>query len=165
MPANTARSAAVDTDIDELVSAVLTASRVLVAVSAESLAAVQETVTVTQFRTLVVLQTHGAINQKWLAEQLSIAPSTALRMIDKLEAVGLVTRQDNPGDRREVQLLLTPEGERLVQQVTDRRRSAIARIVTKMPNESRTDLIAALTAFSSAAGEPRAPGGATTFGW
>lgn len=154
-----------DRDIDELVSAVLTASRVLVAVSAESLAAVQDAVTVTQFRTLVVLQTHGQINQKWLAEQLSINPSTALRMVDKLEAAGLVTRQAKPGDRREVQLQLTPDGARLVEQVTDRRRDAIARIVTHMPTDTRADLVVVLTAFADAAGEPKAPGGVTAFGW
>lgn len=165
MSATTRRSSQIDHDVDDLVSAVLTASRVLVAVSAESLAAVQDTVTVTQFRTLVVLQTHGAINQKWLAEQLSINPSTAVRMIDKLEAAGLVTRRDKPDDRREVQLQLTADGARLVHQVTARRRKAIARIVTRMPADFRADLITALTAFADAAGEPKASGGITAFGW
>jgi DNA-binding MarR family transcriptional regulator len=163
--ATTRRSNEVDHNVDDLVSAVLTASRVLVAVSAESLAAVQDAVTVAQFRTLVVLQTHGAINQKWLAEQLSINPSTALRMVDKLEAAGFVSRRDKPDDRREVQLQLTPAGARLVEQVTARRRKAIARIVTRMPADSRTGLIAALSAFADAAGEPKTAGGVTAFGW
>ncbi|HZL05508.1 MAG TPA: MarR family transcriptional regulator, partial [Coriobacteriia bacterium] len=48
--------------VDEFVTAVLTASRVLVGVSARSLAEVEETVTVTQFRTLVVLDSRGEIN-------------------------------------------------------------------------------------------------------
>jgi DNA-binding MarR family transcriptional regulator len=161
----TPRPREVDQDVDELVSAVLTASRVLVAVSAESLAAVQDAVTVTQFRTLVVLQTHGPINQKWLAEELAINPSTALRMVDRLEAAGLVTRRDKPGDRREVELRLTAQGARLVDRVTGRRRRAIARIVTNMPADTRADLITALTAFATAAGEPKAPGGVTAFGW
>src|SRR5665647_545120 len=39
---------------DELVSALLTASRALVGVSARSLARVEDAVTITQFRTLVV---------------------------------------------------------------------------------------------------------------
>jgi DNA-binding MarR family transcriptional regulator len=163
--AATGRSSGGAQDVDDVVSAVLTASRVLVAVSAESLAAVQETVTVTQFRTLVVLQTHGVINQKWLAEQLSIAPSTAVRMVDKLEAAGLLTRQDNPADRREVQLRLTRQGARLVNEVTERRRRAIKRIVTRLPADSRTELVTVLAEFSEAAGEPRAPGGVTAYGW
>ncbi|MFC7655431.1 hypothetical protein ACFQV8_01700 [Pseudonocardia benzenivorans] len=40
---------------DELVDAVMTASRVLVAVAARSLAAVDEDVTIAQYRALVVL--------------------------------------------------------------------------------------------------------------
>lgn len=159
------KPSSIDKDVDELVTAVLTASRVLVAVSAESLAAVQETVTVTQFRTLVVLQMRGEINLKWLAEELSINPSTALRMVDKLETAGLVSRRDKPGDRREVRLALTTRGARLVEQVTDRRRDAIARIVTNLPARSRGELITALSAFANAAGEPKAPGGVTAFGW
>ena len=157
--------ATADSDVESLVGAVLTASRVLVAVSAESLAAVQDTVTVTQFRTLVVLQSRGAISQKWLADELAVAPSSAVRMIDRLEAAGLVRRHVRPGDRREVQLVLTAEGARLVDDVTARRRAAIARIVTRMPPGSRTELVAALNEFAAAAGEPKAPGGVTTTGW
>ena len=41
--------------VDDFVTALLTASRVLVGVSARSLVQAQGTVTVTQFRTLVVL--------------------------------------------------------------------------------------------------------------
>ena len=48
------RRAAAASDVQELVTAVLTASRVLVSVSARSLAGVEDVVTVTQFRTLVV---------------------------------------------------------------------------------------------------------------
>ena len=42
-------------DVDEMTTAVLTASRLLVAISARSLAAVEDTVTLPQFRLLVLL--------------------------------------------------------------------------------------------------------------
>src|ERR1700749_2414830 len=88
----------------ELVTAVLTASRVLVGVSARSLASVEDVVTVTQFRTLVVLDTHGQLNLNALAGLLDVTPSTALRMIDRLLVAGFVTRRDNPANRRKVLL-------------------------------------------------------------
>jgi DNA-binding MarR family transcriptional regulator len=141
-------------DVDELVTAVLTASRVLVGVSARSLAGVEDAVTVTQFRTLVVLDSHGAINLNRLAELLDVTPSTAMRMIDRLLTAELVTRTENPTNRREVQLGLTKAGSQLVQQVTAKRRREIARIVTAMPAAQRSDLIAVLRAFADAAGEP-----------
>lgn len=152
-------------EVDDLVTAVLTASRVLVGVSAASLAEIEDTVTVTQFRTLVVLHSRNSINLNSLADELGVNSSTAMRMVDKLLAARLVTRRDNPANRRELQLGLTDKGAELVERVTDRRRERIARIVTRMPTDSRAELIAALTAFGEAADEPAAPGGVTAFGW
>lgn len=141
-------------DAQELVTAVLTASRVLVSVSARSLAGVEDTVTVTQFRTLVVLDARGELNLSGLAALLDVTPSTALRMIDRLLVADLVTRRDNPANRREVLLGLTKEGQRIVAKVTSKRRAEIAKIVTAMPNARRSELVAALRAFADAAGEP-----------
>jgi DNA-binding MarR family transcriptional regulator len=150
---------------DEFVDAVLTASRVLVAVSARSLAEVEDSVTVVQFRTLVVLRTRPETNLNGLAEALGVNASTALRMIDKLVAAGLVDRQDNPDNRREVRLGLTPAGTALVDEVTARRRAEIARVVRAMPAQQRSELAPALRAFAEAAGEPPATGGVTAYGW
>ncbi len=152
------------TDVDDLVTAVLTASRALVAVSARSLAGVEDTVTITQFRTLVVLQNRGQTNLNTLADDLDVNSSTALRMIDRLLTAGLVTRTENPASRREVLLALTNDGTALVDTVTKRRRAEIAGIVTAMPLERRTELVEALHAFAAAAAEPL-PGGASTLGW
>jgi DNA-binding MarR family transcriptional regulator len=157
-------SPAVRADVDDLVTAVLTASRALVAVSARSLTDLDETETITQFRTLVVLDGHQGINLNRLADALDVNSSTAMRMIDRLLAAGLVTRQDNPANRREVLLGLTAEGRRLVDSVTQRRRAEIATIVTAMPTESRDELITALHAFADAAGEPQ-PVKISALGW
>ncbi|MGI8665319.1 MAG: MarR family winged helix-turn-helix transcriptional regulator [Jatrophihabitans sp.] len=135
-------------------TAVLTASRVLVSVSARSLAGVEDVVTVTQFRTLVVLDVHGELNLNRLATLLDVTPSTALRMIDRLLVADLVTRRDNPVNRREVLLGLTAQGQKIVAKVTTKRRREIARIVTAMPKAQRSELVAALRAFADAAGEP-----------
>ncbi len=135
-------------------TALLTASRVLVGVSARSLSEVEGAVTVTQFRTLVVLDSRGETNLSGLAERLGVNSSTALRMIDRLLVAGLVTRRDNPDTRREVLLGLSPEGRSLVRRVTRRRRAELARVVAAMPADRRSELLAALRAFAEAAGEP-----------
>ena len=152
------------TQVDELVTAVLTASRVLVGVSAASLAEIEDTVTVTQFRTLVVLDSRGGTNLNGLADALGVNASTAVRMVDRLFAAGLVSRTDNPANRREVVLELTRAGAELVSQVTARRRAEIARIVRRMPVAQRAELVEALTTFADAAGEPYAHAGAGP-GW
>lgn len=159
-------TAAVSGGIDELVTAVLTASRVLVGVSARSLAAVEGTVTLSQFRALVVLDNHEEINLNTLADLLAVTSSTAMRMIDRLLAAHVVTRRDNPGNRREVLLGLSDEGRRLVRVVTEKRRVEIARIVAEMPGARRTELVMALRAFAEAAHEsdPR-PATTAALGW
>ncbi|MGV8965021.1 MAG: MarR family winged helix-turn-helix transcriptional regulator [Cellulomonas sp.] len=159
-------TAPVHGDIDELVTAVLTASRVLVGVSARSLAEVEGKFTLTQFRTLVVLDNHQEINLNTLADLLSVTSSTAMRMIDRLLAAGVVTRRDNPGNRREVLLGVTEEGRRLVRVVTEDRRTEIARIVAAMPGSRRTELVLALRAFAEAAHEPEPrPESTAALGW
>ena len=150
--------------VDELVTAVLTASRTLVGVSARSLAEVEESVTITQFRTLVVLDGPAPINLNTLADRLDVNSSTAMRMIDRLLVAGLVTRRENPDNRREVLLALTAEGRRLVETVTRRRRAEIAKIVTAMPADRRSELVSALHAFAEAAREPQ-PSRISALGW
>ncbi|PWI14420.1 MarR family transcriptional regulator [Streptomyces sp. Act143] len=157
MPERETPSGAMD-DVDVVTRAVLTASRLLVAVSARSLAEVEERVTLPQFRMLVVLSTRGATKLVTLADLLQVAPSTAMRMVDRLIAAGLADRQANPTNRRETLLQLTEEGRRTVEDVTARRRTEIAGIVERLRPTQRLALIEALAAFNEAGGEPPAPG-------
>lgn len=156
--AERARPAGATDDVDAVTRAVLTASRLLVAVSARSLAAAEDRVTLPQFRMLVVLSTHGAVNLVTAADLLGVNPSTAMRMIDRLIAADLVSRGVNPANRRETVLQLTPDGQRIVEDVTARRRDEIAAIVERMIPRQREALVDALTAFAEAGGEPAAPG-------
>lgn len=144
-----------DEDADAVTSAVLTASRLLVAISARSLASVQERVTLPQFRMLVILATHQEMKLVALAERLAVNPSTAMRMVERLTAAGLIDRRVNPASRREILLRLTRSGRQIVDEVTARRRAEIAAIVAKMPADQRTGLVGALRAFTDAGGEPQ----------
>lgn len=155
-----------DGKLDELVTALLTASRTLVGISAHSLAELEEAVSLTQFRVLVVLAAHGPSRLNRLADRLAVNSSTALRTVDKLIATGLVERRENEHDRREVVIELTPNGRRTVDDVTGRRRTAIKKIVSAMPPASRRQMVDALLAFATAADEPLAMAdSATLLGW
>lgn len=153
-------------ELDQLVTALLTASRALVGVSARSLADIEDTVTLTQFRTLVVLRAHGPARLNRLSERLRVNASTTLRTVDRLIAADLVDRRENPGDRREVVIELTTRGRRLVDDVTERRRHAIEEIVRAMPDRQHSRLVEALLSFAQAADEPLAVAdSATRLGW
>ncbi|MFF0243782.1 MarR family winged helix-turn-helix transcriptional regulator [Streptosporangium sandarakinum] len=154
--ANRANRADTDGEDDPsaVISAVLTGSRLLVAIAARSLGAVEDRITLPQFRMLVVLTSHGETKLVTMAERLNVNPSTAMRMADRLAASRLVVREVNPRNRRETLMRLTPEGRRIVDEVTARRREEIAGIVSRMSAEQRHALISAMTAFNEAGGEP-----------
>lgn len=153
-----------DPELEDIVTALLTASRALVGVSARSLAGVEESVTLTQFRVLVVLDSHGATRLNRLAHGLGVNASTAMRTVDRLTTSGLVDRRENPDDRREVVIEATERGHDLVRQVTARRREAIERIVQGMPVDRRREFLNALVTFAEAADEPLVDS-ATLLGW
>ncbi|MEV6866094.1 MarR family transcriptional regulator [Streptosporangium subroseum] len=150
-------------DLQAVTSAVLTASRLLVAISARSLAAAEDKVTLPQFRMLLIVG-QGETKLVTLAERLSVNPSTAMRMADRLTATGLMNRDVNPDNRREILLRLTGEGRHLVEEVTARRESEIGIILARMSAAQRQSLIVAMAAFNEAGGE-LAAGSSFPLGW
>ncbi|MEU7133686.1 MarR family transcriptional regulator [Streptomyces sp. NPDC046261] len=52
----------------------------------------------------------GPMTMRELADRMSCEPSNATFVIDKLEKQGLIERRPHPTDRRAKQLVLTPEG-------------------------------------------------------
>lgn len=137
----------------EVVDALLSASRAMVALAARSLADLAADVTLPQFRTLVVLAARGPQRAADVAAELRVNPSTGTRMCDRLVRKGLVRRTRIAGDRRVVRLTLTPAGRALVDEVTQRRREQLARIVSAIPARSYGPLVKTLRAFTEAAGE------------
>ncbi len=107
------------------VDAVLEACRALVAVSAQSIAAVEGVVDVTQFRLLVVVGSRGAVSLRALAAAAAIHMSKASRMCDRMVTEGLLNRADDPTDRRHLALTLTPKSRRVLRKVMSTRRQAV----------------------------------------
>ena len=147
---------AAEDSLDAITDALLTASRLLVAISARSIAHVDETITIPQFRTLVILSYRGPINVKTLGGLLQVQRSTMSRMVERLVTAGLIDRRPHPASRRELVVELTPRGQEIVHAVTAHRRKEIARVVQNMPERERYGLVSTLTAFSTAGGEPSA---------
>jgi DNA-binding MarR family transcriptional regulator len=148
---------------DDVTDAVLVASRALVAVAARSLASAQDDVTLPQYRALVVLASRGAQTVGQLAEELDVHPSTATRMCDRLVSKRLITRVQSEANRRETNISLSAAGRRLVDDVTERRRAEITKIVNRIPAKLTEPMVAALVAFADAAGE--VPEQSWSLGW
>jgi len=138
--------------LDDVADAVLGASRALVGIAARSMPEGDE-VTLSQYRALVLLASHGPITSGTLAELLDVHPSTTTRLVDRLETKGFVERSATD-DRREVVVSLAPKAIALLRDVTRRRRAEIRKALQHLPDDLSPDqLAAAFRAFAAATGE------------
>lgn len=137
----------------QAVDEVLTATRALIAVSARSLGVLDEDVSAAQYRMLVVLASRGPQRMVDLAQLLQVNPSTAGRMCDRLVRKGFIRRHRARTDRRIVQVALTGEGRRVVDEVTASRRVVISEMLAALSVEQQRAAAAALRELSRAAGE------------
>jgi len=133
--------------------ATVTASRALLGVVARSVAGALESVTLPQFRVLVVLAASGPIRSGVLAERMGIQQSTFSRSIDRMVEGGWVERAASPERRREVLITLTSTGRMIVDDVTERRCREITTILGRLSESEQAAVQSALLMFASAAGE------------
>lgn len=73
--------------------------------------------TVSQFGVLEALYHLGPLSQRQLAGKILRSSGNLTMVIDNLERGGLVRRERDSGDRRVINVFLTPEGETLVGRV------------------------------------------------
>ena len=139
---------------DQLMAAMLAASRVLVAMSASSIEASPVEVTLNQYRALVVLAGRSPIHMADLGRELSISPSSTTRLVDRLERKGLVSRSANEASRRSVDLRLEPAGEDLVASVMAERRRRFAEVLAGLPERRRNAMARAFGDLAALMGEP-----------
>jgi DNA-binding MarR family transcriptional regulator len=84
-------------------------------------------------------------------------------MCDRLVAKKLVRRAAAKESRRETSISLTATGRRIVDRVTELRRTEIEHIVGRIPVALREPTVTALQAFATAAGE--IPEQSWSLGW
>jgi DNA-binding MarR family transcriptional regulator len=140
-----------DHEFAEHLDALMRTSKVVTAAIAHSLAAADATVTLPQLRVLVMVHDVGPMNMSGVAEGLGVNPSNASRTCDRLVRNGLLDRREDPDDRRNVALTLTPAGGRLVRSMLGQRRAVFAQVVEQMDPDSRARLAEGLRSFNDAA--------------
>ncbi|ABE33325.1 marR family protein [Paraburkholderia xenovorans LB400] len=72
---------------------------------------------ITTLQYQLLLHVRGFAGRRWatvgeLAERLQAAPNGTAALVSRCESAGLVTRKADASDRRQVQVHLTPKGER-----------------------------------------------------
>lgn len=75
--------------------------------------------TVEQFHILKNASVNLGLNQNQLCEQVGKKPANITRILDRLEKKRWIERRANPDDRRSSLIFLTPEGRRIISEVSD----------------------------------------------
>jgi DNA-binding MarR family transcriptional regulator len=89
-----------------------------------------------------------------LAEALYITPSTASRTVEEMVRKGLVSRAEDPADRRAVRLGLTPTGRALFEALQQHLVQRQLTILQQIEPGSRQDVLTALRKLSQAIKDP-----------
>jgi DNA-binding MarR family transcriptional regulator len=137
------------------VDAVVAGTRVLGALIAESMAAIETVVTMPQLRVLTLVS-RAPQGVTAIAQDLGVHPSNATRTCDRLEQAGLLDRGAVDHDRRRVEMTLTPDGRKLLEDVMTHRQRRVQEIMARMSPEERSALASSLAAFARAAGTEEA---------
>jgi DNA-binding MarR family transcriptional regulator len=140
-----------DDDVAGMAAAVEAAMGALVIAVGRAEEGVLPRVSVSQLRALLIISRRGPTNLNQLAEELGAIPSSASRLCDRLVAAGLVTRRTGSTDRREVELRVSGDGQRLVDQLREWRRSELSTVLAAMDDSGRRALLNGLREFQRAA--------------
>jgi DNA-binding MarR family transcriptional regulator len=97
--------------------------------------------TPTRLRALDVLAESGGLRIGDLAAAMAIEETTATRLVDRLETMGVAKRRRGADDRRVTVVALTPKGTRLVSSVARRRREFFRDVLEALDPDERTELV------------------------
>jgi DNA-binding MarR family transcriptional regulator len=145
-----------DVSVDTTAELLLIASRLLVAISARSIARVDETMTIPQLRALLVVAAAGQMTVESLSRALGGERSATGGVAERLAAVGLVALRPHGKSRRELLVVLAPRGAKVVEDLAAFGRQELGGVVRRMAPPQRGALLSALTAFAAAAGDSAA---------
>jgi DNA-binding MarR family transcriptional regulator len=96
-------------------------------------------------KVLMRLDSHGPMNQATLAGLLGFAPRSVTETVDGLERDGLVTRTEDPHDRRARIVALTASGRKALEAAMTVRSKAMDEIFGVLSPAERAQLVSLLT--------------------
>jgi DNA-binding MarR family transcriptional regulator len=97
--------------------------------------------TPSKLRALDLLAAHGSLRVGELADRVAVDDTTATRLVDRLEDLGVAKRRREPGDRRATVVGLTPAGEELVAGVAAQRQLFFIDVLRALEPDERAELV------------------------
>lgn len=119
---------------DKLISRIGEVQRELsrVFVQDRSMPLLASNLTMRQLKVVVILATIGSAAGQDLAHHLGVGLGTVTGLVDRLIAHGLVTRREDPHDRRVRRVELTPRGIELTEEISDAGLNGLRRVLERL---------------------------------
>jgi DNA-binding MarR family transcriptional regulator len=92
-------------------------------------------VTLPQLKSLFFISHQGSTNLSTLATALRVTPTNVTGIVDRLVKQGLVSRTENPDDRRMLLLRATEKGEELLIKLRERRWGYISGVLSHLDSK------------------------------
>ena len=91
--------------------------------------------TMPQFKALALLEAHGSATVGQLARGLGVGLSTMTGIVDRLCEHGVVSRGEDPDDRRATRVRLLPAGLETMARFHEIRRGALTRVLAELTDD------------------------------
>lgn len=130
----------------KLADEVETAARALLTLSTRASLQLPGSVSLTQLRALAAVEELGSCTLGALADALMISTSTASRLVDRINDLGLLDRRQSPTNRRELTIRVTARGRRLLRRHEAARRAIFEQTLVDVPVEDAQALLRGLRA-------------------
>ncbi|GGL88701.1 MarR family winged helix-turn-helix transcriptional regulator [Nakamurella endophytica] len=97
----------------------------------------EQEITLTQLSALAIVWREGPMTAGDLAAREQVRPPSITRVVDGLQALGLVQRKENPADGRQVMVEITPEGAAKMEENVRAREAWLAQQLLTLSAEDR----------------------------
>ncbi|NBF04210.1 MarR family transcriptional regulator [Pseudomonas sp. Fl5BN2] len=111
-------------------------------------------ITAAQFKVLIIMAQFGVDTPAELCRHLSLDSGSMTRMLDRLEQKDFLARRRSEGDRRQVQLVLTEEGQKLADRLPQIGADAMNELAGAITHQELRTLEQILKKILLAAGDP-----------
>lgn len=113
-------------------------------------ALIGRSVSLTHLHVAAVLEQDGPLSMGHLAQALDVSVASATGIVDRMVERGLVARRHDEHDRRVVEVSLTPDGQQAIDEIDDRRRALMERLLDELTIDELQHLLVGVTAMRSA---------------
>ena len=107
----------------------------------------------THLNVLTLLEVDGPLSMSHLAEGLDVSVASATGIVDRMEQRGLVERRRDSDDRRVVIVHIAEGGTKVFEEIDQRRRMGLAKLLTRLNDRELRALLAGHQALRAARSE------------